>query len=87
MVSPHVEVEEDGDQTWAYGHGTWILLGADRDVICYGHTGEDPGASARVFHYPQHGIDTVVVGNSSGCAGPIHLELRRIITGGGSRSC
>ena len=86
MVSPHVEVGEDNGQTWAYGYGTWILLGADGQVVCYGHTGEDPGTSARVFHYPQHHVDTVVVGNSSGCSGPVHVELRRIITGGESRS-
>ena len=82
MVSPRVEVEKERGQTWAYGYGTWILLGADGRVVCYGHAGEDPGVSARVFHYPRSGIDAVVLGNLSGCAGPIDVELRRIIAGG-----
>lgn len=62
----------------AYGYGLW-LLSADGRIIRYGHTGEDPGVSARVMYYPLHDLDVVILCNQGGCAGKVLAEVHRWI--------
>lgn len=61
-----------------YGYGLYILTDGDR-VIRYGHTGEDPGVSARVMYYPAHDLDVVILCNQAGCAGKVLAQLHKWI--------
>lgn len=78
MLKPHVAVE---GQTH-YGYGFWVEYREDV-LIKYGHTGEDPGVSARVFYYPEIETDVVLLGNHSFSTGAL---LREIETKLGLRS-
>lgn len=82
FLTPQVRIEEDDTFVWQYGYGNWFALGKDGSIICYGHPGEDPGASARVYHYPSQDLDVVVLANQSGRAGPVHRTLREMIMRG-----
>jgi CubicO group peptidase (beta-lactamase class C family) len=50
-----------------FGYGQRIIGGRGR--TWYGHTGEDPGVSARAFHSPADGVSLVVLSNVRGSAG------------------
>lgn len=58
-LKPRVKVDEG----LYYGLGMWLTYDDDEKLRRYGHTGEDPGVSARVYHYPQHNIDLVLFSN------------------------
>ncbi|MDF2629186.1 MAG: beta-lactamase [Symbiobacteriaceae bacterium] len=62
----------------SYGYGLYILAAGDH-IMRYGHTGEDPGVSARVMYYPLHDLDVVILCNQSGCAGKVLAQLHRWI--------
>lgn len=74
MLKPLVPV----DRTWHYGCGLWFDVEEGR-VIRYGHTGEDPGVSGRVYHYPLFNLDLVILGNQSYCAGDLDWQLHHLI--------
>ncbi len=74
ILKPHVVV----DNKWQYGYGIWFDTEADVSVR-YGHTGEDPGVSARVYHYPIFNLDLVILGNQSYCAGDLDWQLHQIV--------
>lgn len=63
----------------AYGYGLWLVL-AGEQVIRYGHTGEDPGVSAWVMHYPAQDLDVVILCNHGACAGKVLAQLHQWIT-------
>lgn len=58
-LKPIVQVTNE----WSYGYGLWFQQDASGELIKYGHTGEDPGVSARLFHYPKKDIDLVLFSN------------------------
>lgn len=58
-LTPQVPVTQE----WSYGYGLWFQQDAEGRMIKYGHTGEDPGVSARLFYYPQQDIDLVLFSN------------------------
>lgn len=58
-LTPQVAVTKE----WSYGYGLWFQKDIHGTIIKYGHTGEDPGVSARLFHYPQQDIDLVLFSN------------------------
>ena len=73
-LKPFVQVSKN----WRYGYGFWFDV-EDDILLRYGHTGEDPGVSARVFYYPELDLDFVVLGNQSFCAGNLTWQLHQII--------
>ena len=58
-------VDAAGDT--GFGYGQRIVESGGR--TWYGHTGEDPGVSARAFHSPADGLSLVVLSNVTGSAG------------------
>lgn len=74
MTKPQVQVTEQ----YHYGFGTWVEI-KNEGVVKYGHTGEDPGVSARVYYYPQQDMDVVILGNHSFSTGPILLAIEQLI--------
>lgn len=68
----------DVSKNWKYGFGFWFDV-EDEMILRYGHTGEDPGVSARVFYYPELDLDFVVLGNQSFCTGNLTWQLHQII--------
>lgn len=61
-----------------YGYGLWFVLNNGL-TYKYGGVGEDPGASARIFHYPQSDIDVAVLGNKSGCSGRVIQRIDEVL--------
>jgi CubicO group peptidase (beta-lactamase class C family) len=84
MLTPRVEDQPCELGTWKYGYGLYFLVSRDGEVIRYGHTGEDPGVSCRVYHYPGPGVDAIVLGNRSECAGLLGWDIQRLILEGGA---
>lgn len=74
VLSPIVQV----DKNWKYGCGIWFDVESGR-VIRYGHTGEAPGISARVYYYPIFDLDLVILGNQSYCAGDLDWQFHHIL--------
>lgn len=74
LLTPRVAV----DKNWQYGYGLWFDVEGGR-ILRYGHTGEAPGVSARVYHYPPFNLDLVILGNQSYCAGDLDWQLHHLI--------
>ncbi len=74
ILKPVIQV----DKNWKYGCGIWFDVESDR-IIRYGHTGEDPGISARVYYYPIFNMDLVILGNQSYCAGDLDWQFHHIL--------
>lgn len=74
MLLPRVAV----DRNWQYGLGIWFDV-EDGTLLRYGHTGEDPGVSARAYYYPMFNLDLVILGNQSYCAGDLDWQLHQLI--------
>lgn len=77
LTAPPVGSTASGED-WRYGYGLYFLF-EDDHLMRYGHPGEDPGASARVYHFPEAGIDMVVLGNQSECAGPVGVKITELV--------
>lgn len=74
ILKPQVPV----DKSWQYGYGIWFDI-QEGTLLRYGHTGEDPGVSARAYHYPIFNLDLVILGNQSYCAGDLDWQFHQII--------
>jgi CubicO group peptidase (beta-lactamase class C family) len=74
-LTPMVEVTEQ----WHYGYGLWFQKYSDGRVLKYGHIGENPGVSARVFYYPQQDIDLVLFSNHGFSTSALLGELEAVI--------
>ncbi len=83
MTSPQVIESEDQYKgfNWHYGFGCFVLTDLSGNIVRWGHTGEEDGVSCRLWHYPQQGIDVVILGNQSGCAGKASWEIQAMILG------
>jgi CubicO group peptidase (beta-lactamase class C family) len=81
MTSPQViEGEDDeGGRQWRYGFGCFVLLDAAGQVIRWGLPGEEDGISCRLWHYPAHDVDVVILGNQSLCAGKAAQEVQALV--------
>ena len=64
---------------WWYCYGVEIVTDTDGRIIRWGHGGEEAGASCRLHHYPQSGLDVAIMGNATECAGPLAMRIGRII--------
>lgn len=65
--------------TWMYGYGCEFLLDEAGEVVRYGHTGEEDGVSCRLYYYPCHDVDVIILGNQSGCAGEVAWPIHELI--------
>jgi CubicO group peptidase (beta-lactamase class C family) len=61
--------------TWMYGYGVMFILDNIGRVVRWGHTGEEDGVSARLYHYPALDVDVAILGNQSRCAGTLAWEI------------
>ncbi|MFD9850108.1 serine hydrolase domain-containing protein [Streptomyces parvus] len=64
---------------WMYGFGLTFLLGDDGEVVRWGHTGEEDGVSARLYHYPAEDVDIAILGNVSWSAGDLGWALHEVV--------
>jgi CubicO group peptidase (beta-lactamase class C family) len=81
LLTPHVDESEEPHRGyhWKYGYGSYFLVGDRGKVIRSGLPGEEAGVSCRLFHYPQHQLDLIVLGNQSECAGALGWKLHDLI--------
>jgi CubicO group peptidase (beta-lactamase class C family) len=73
MLTPQVSEREENvcGYTWMYGYGVMFILDSGGQVVRWGHTGEEDGVSARLYHYPQTGIDVAILANTSWSTGKL----------------
>ena len=81
LIGPHA-TSDDG--IFRFGRG--VLHVGEGASTRFGHTGEDPGASARVWTYPGTGERVAVVSNVTEGAGPITRRIDDLLVSGASRS-
>jgi CubicO group peptidase (beta-lactamase class C family) len=62
----------------SYGYGVWIVRQKGR-LVRFGHGGEDPGASARAYHWPEQGRTAVVLANMSDAAGEVFTRIEELL--------
>jgi len=81
MLKPHVIQNEDRFRgyDWKYGYGNNFILDDDRQIVRWGHTGEEDGVSGRLYYYPQENLDVIILGNQSWCAGKLGWEIHDLI--------
>lgn len=77
----------DDSGGWKYGYGMWFYTDGKNGIIRYGHSGEDPGASCRIYYYPSADIDIILLGNKSLCAGAMMEKINEAIVGKNILSC
>ena len=76
ILLPRVNDDDD----WKYGYGIWFQVDKGGKIKRYGHSGEDPGVSCRVYYYPAFDVDITILGNRSLCAGSIMDRIDKAIT-------
>ncbi len=82
-LTPQVDEREEKVRgyRWKYGFGLTHILDDEGSVVRWGHTGEEDGASARLYHYPRQDLDVAVLGNVSWCAGAMGWAVHDAIIG------
>ncbi len=58
-----------------YGYGVMSTVDSSDQVVRWGHTGEEDGVSARLYHYPQLDADVVILSNQSWSAGDLAWQI------------
>jgi CubicO group peptidase (beta-lactamase class C family) len=83
VLTPQVDEREEKVRgyRWMYGFGLTHILDDEGTVVRWGHTGEEEGVSARLYHYPQKGVDVAVLGNISWCAGDMGWAVHDALVG------
>jgi CubicO group peptidase (beta-lactamase class C family) len=81
MLTPKVIEDENNFAGYQcrYGFGCFILLDSNSQVFRWGHTGEEDGVSCRLYYYPIHNLDVVVLGNQSSCASKVMADIHESI--------
>ncbi|MEZ4590303.1 MAG: serine hydrolase domain-containing protein [Chloroflexota bacterium] len=64
---------------WHYSFGNEFVFSQQNRLLRWGHTGEEDGASCRLYHYPDQALDVVILGNQSWCAGTLGWEIHDLI--------
>ena len=77
LIGPHA-TSDDGD----FRFGLGVLHVGDGPSNRFGHTGEDPGASARVWTYPATGERVAVLSNVTEGVREITLRLDALLAAG-----
>lgn len=72
------EIDEQGCQ-WGYGFGCFVMLDANKQVLRWGHTGEEDGVSCRLWHYPRQEVTVIILGNQSLCAGEVSSRIHKMV--------
>ncbi|HEY7198373.1 MAG TPA: serine hydrolase domain-containing protein [Gaiellaceae bacterium] len=75
VLTPHAR-DTDG---WGYGYGFW--LSPEDDEPLYGHSGEDPGGSARAWHLPGRDANVIVLSNLSAAAHVVDRMVQETMFG------
>ncbi len=70
-LKPHIKVS-DG---LYYGLGIWLSYNQQGELVRYGHSGEEPGVSTRLYHYPKENIDLVLFSNHGFSTADLLSEL------------
>jgi CubicO group peptidase (beta-lactamase class C family) len=80
MTHPRVIDPSDAQPDFQrhYGYGCFVNTDPRGNILRWGHTGEEDGVSCRVWVYPPQGVTLVVLGNQSGCAGPLVTDLQAV---------
>ena len=65
---------------WMYGYGNIFLLDLEGRIVRYGHTGEEDGASSRLYHYPDSDTTVVILANQSWCTRDLGWEIHDLLT-------
>lgn len=81
FLTPQVQQFEDTfrDYYWHYGYANIFLADEEQEIIRWGHTGEEDGVSCRLFYFPQHDVDAIILGNQSWCAGELGWEIHDLV--------
>jgi CubicO group peptidase (beta-lactamase class C family) len=78
LIGPHA-TDHGGD--FRYGRG--VIHVGEGPSARFGHTGEDPGASARIWTYPATGERVAVVSNVTDGAGAITRRIDELLVRAG----
>lgn len=78
MLAPKVDAGNEG-VGWMYGFGCFILLYDNAKILRWGHTGAEDGVSCQLAYYPKHKMDIVILGNQTGGAGRVLLDIHELI--------
>jgi CubicO group peptidase (beta-lactamase class C family) len=74
LLEEHVRL----DESQSYGYGFWLRhLPNSRRII--GHSGEEPGFSARIYRMPDPPLTLVVLSNLSAAAGPVFDRVLQLL--------
>ena len=81
MLTPHIQQKETPMRGyfWHYGFGNEFVFDPQKQLLRWGHTGEEDGVSCRFYHYPAQQLDVVILGNQSWCAGALGWQLHDLI--------
>jgi CubicO group peptidase (beta-lactamase class C family) len=81
LIGPHA-ASDDG--VFRFGRG--VLHVGEGSSARFGHTGEDPGTSARIWMYPATGERVAVVSNVTKGAGAVTRRIDALLSEGGPRA-
>ena len=81
MLYPYIPESDEliNDYLWQYGFGNEFVFDKRKQLLRWGHTGEEDGVSGRFYHYPDQALDVVILGNQSWCAGALGWEIHDLI--------
>ncbi len=72
-LKPRIKV----DRGLYYGLGIWLSYDQTGQLVRYGHSGEEPGVSSQLYHYPRQNIDLVLFSNHGFSTAELLAELQR----------
>jgi CubicO group peptidase (beta-lactamase class C family) len=70
---------EDRPYRSMYGYGSYFLVDADDRLVRLSRPGEEAGISCRLYYYPAQGLDIVILGNLTECAGPLGWVIHDLL--------
>ena len=81
MLKPHISQSDEpiSGYLWQYGFGNELVLSTAGELIRWGHTGEEDGVSCRFYRYPTHGLEVIILGNQSWCAGSLGWQIHDLV--------
>lgn len=81
MLTPQVMARDEPlkGYLWEYGYGNYFILDRQGQIVRWGHTGEEDGASCRLYYYPAQNLDVVILANQSWAAGELAWEVHDLI--------
>lgn len=81
FVEPKIFDYQEEDLVWYYGLGNWLVSSKEtKELIRWGHPGEDVGVSTRLFHYLKNDTTVVILSNVTNQAGKVAWRIHDEIT-------